>query len=112
MKTSPTQRSLKWLRDNGYEAQVVEKWNPFAKIRQDLFGWIDIVAVHPKLQGVLGVQTTTAQNANARLLKAKGNRALRAWHLCGGRLQLHGWKKVGKQWVLFVQQDLCLEEIE
>ena len=38
--TSPTQRTLKYLRDKGYTAQVVEHWNAFAKRRIDLFGVI------------------------------------------------------------------------
>lgn len=95
MKTSPTQRSLKHLRSLGYEAQVVEKWNAFAKIRQDLFGWIDIIAVHAEKPGVLGVQTTTSANLSARLEKARGNGRLIKWLLCGGRLTAHGWAKRG-----------------
>lgn len=75
---------------------MVEKWNPFAKIRQDLFGWIDIVAVG---QGhILGVQTTTAPNMSARLKKAKGNEALRKWLRGGGVLIIHGWKKIKGEW--------------
>jgi hypothetical protein len=35
---TPTARSLAHLKALGYEERVVEKWNPFAKIRQDLFG--------------------------------------------------------------------------
>jgi hypothetical protein len=35
---SPTQRSLAHLRRLGYQARVVERWNPFARVRQDLFG--------------------------------------------------------------------------
>lgn len=44
-KTSPTQRSLRYLREQGYLPAVVEKWNPHAHVRQDLFGFVDIVAV-------------------------------------------------------------------
>jgi hypothetical protein len=33
---SPTARSLQHLKALGYHAKIVEKWNPFAKIRQDL----------------------------------------------------------------------------
>lgn len=95
MKTSPTQRSLKHLRALGYEAAVVEKWNAFAKIRQDLFGWIDIIAVHAEKPGVLGVQTTTTANLQARLEKARGNGRLIKWLLAGGRLTAHGWAKRG-----------------
>jgi len=95
VRTSPTQRSLKRLREDGYIAQVVERWNSFAHIRQDLFGWIDIVAVHPERPGVLGVQTTTAANAMARLEKAQGNPALLAWLKGGSPLAIHGWAKRG-----------------
>ena len=102
-KTSPTQRSLKHLRDQGYSVQVVEKWNPFAHIRQDLFGWIDLVAVHPTL-GILGVQTTTKENLNARLEKAKGNAALLSWLLSGGKLHAHGWRKFEGHWVVDVRE--------
>ena len=111
MKTSPTQRSLKRLRESGYTCQVVEKWNPFAKIRQDLFGWIDIVAVHENY-GIAGVQTTTAKNMAARLKKAEGNHALLCW-LQGGNgahLILHGWKKTKLGWEC-VSRDVRTEDI-
>lgn len=110
--SSPTQRSLKYLREAGNEAQVVERWNAFAHIRVDLFGWIDIVAVNPQVHGILGVQTTTAANVSARALKARGNKALRAWLLAGGRLALHGWHKKKNRWVLHTERDLCLEDLE
>lgn len=97
-KISPTSRSLKLLRDSGYFAQVVERWNPHAFIRQDLFGWIDIVAVHPGVHGVLGVQTTSGSNLSARMQKAHGNAALVAWLTCGGTLQAHGWRKLKNRW--------------
>ena len=40
-KITPTQRTLKHMRERGYTCQVVEHWNPFARIRQDLYGFID-----------------------------------------------------------------------
>lgn len=97
---SPTKRSLKLLRETGHQAQVVERWNMFAKVRQDLFGWIDIVAVDPKTPGILGVQTTTTTNQAARIEKARGNGALVAWLLAGGRLTVHGWRKSKGRWVV------------
>jgi len=44
---SPTARTLKALRDGGATCQVVEHWNSFAKIRQDLFGCIDVLVLLP-----------------------------------------------------------------
>src|SRR5215475_5803217 len=35
---SPTQRSLQHLKALDYAAKVVERWNPFVKVRQDVFG--------------------------------------------------------------------------
>lgn len=96
--TSPAQRTLKLLRDTGHQAQVVERWNAFAHIRQDLFGWIDVVAVHPERRGIVGVQTTTGEHVSARLEKARGNAALLSWLLAGGRLVVHGWRKLKGRW--------------
>lgn len=90
---SPTQRTLKSLRDDGYTAEVVEKWNAFARIRQDLFGIIDIVAVKPGIAGVLGVQTTSYSNVSARIKKALENKILPIWVGAGNRFVVHGWKK-------------------
>lgn len=90
---SPTQRTLKQLRDSGYIAEVVEKWNAFARIRQDLFGVIDIVAIKDGVPGVLGVQTTSYSNVSARLKKAVANTVLPVWVGAGNRFLVHGWKK-------------------
>lgn len=98
MKTSPAQRSLKLLRDMGYEAQVVERWNQYAKVRQDLFGWVDIVATDGKGNGVVFVQTTTGDHVQARVDKARGNKALIKLVLDNCRLVVHGWRKVGGRW--------------
>ena len=42
--SSPTQRSLAMLKRLGYAACVVERWNQYAKVRQDALGFIDILA--------------------------------------------------------------------
>jgi hypothetical protein len=93
--TSPTQRSLKLLRDAGYHAAITEHWNQYARIRQDLFGFCDIVAF--KASGpVLLVQTTTQSNQSARVAKIVGNDIARAWMAGENRgIIVHGWRKVG-----------------
>lgn len=113
--TSPTQRSLKFLRDQGFPAQVVEKWNPYAKVRIDLFNFIDIVAVTPK--AIVGVQATTQQHAGQaeRLEKVRGSKVLTAWLEAGGRLAIHGWAKRGargkrKTWTV-LEREVTLEDL-
>lgn len=90
---SPTARTLRHLRGLGYTVAVVEHWNSFAGIRQDLFGWIDVVAVRPSDPGVLGIQCTTSDHAAARVAKARGNEALKSWVAAGNRLVVHGWAR-------------------
>lgn len=108
---TPTQRTLARLREFGYHAAVVEKWNPHARVRQDLFGGIDIVAVEraPTCSfsaydryasgeglGVLGIQACAAASAAARETKlrtlvAEPDGALRAWLAAGNRLEVWAW---------------------
>ena len=45
MATSPTQLTLKKWRKAGYNAAVVERYNPHAKVLQDLFGFVDVLCV-------------------------------------------------------------------
>jgi len=74
MTVSPTQRTLNLLRKEGYTAQVAEKFIVWTKRRIDLFGFIDVIALHPNKKGVLGVQTTSGSNLANRIAKAKTNR--------------------------------------
>lgn len=93
---SPTARSLKRLRELGYMVQVVERFNPGARVRQDLYSFIDILAVRPG--EILGVQACTVGDLSKRLAKIEsdGVRAKgRRWLEAGGRIEVHGWGKYG-----------------
>lgn len=102
---SPTARTLGWLREQGYLAQVVERFNPHARVRVDLFGCIDVLAV--KGTETVGVQATSGSNVSGRVQKIKTEVAdhARAW-LDGGtrRLLVVGWRQhakadeTGKRW--------------
>lgn len=92
-KVSPTQRSLKALRDAGYDAAVVEKWNPHARIRQDLFNVFDLVAITPV--GILAVQVTSGSHVAERVAKIMATPAAKRWLRAGGMIEVHGWRKAG-----------------
>lgn len=105
MASKPTERSLAHLRKEGYTVAIAEKFNYFIKIRQDLFGWIDICAIHPKKRGVVGVQTTSTPNLSARIKKATALPSLKVWLQAGNIAEFHGWAKRGargkrKLWTL------------
>lgn len=90
---TPTQRTLQALRKQGYKCAIVEKWNPHAHIRQDLFGIIDILALAPG--EVVGVQSagTSFSEHEHKLLEEKREECL-TWLEAGGKLQLWGWRKL------------------
>lgn len=96
---TPTGRSLKYLRDNGYTAEVVEKYNAFTKRRHDLFGIADIFAIND--DGVLLVQTTSGSNVSARVRKIADSEHVGAIRKAGIRIHVHGWRKSSRnRWVL------------
>lgn len=87
---SPTQRSLEHLREQGYHCEIVEKWNPWRKVRQDLWGWCDILAI--RRDEVLAVQVTSAGVA-ARIKKIQESDTVAKVREAGIRVEVHGWTK-------------------
>lgn len=87
---TPTQRSLEALREAGYLPVVVEHWNAFAKIRKDLWGWADILAI--KKGEVLAVQVTSDSNVSARIKKIQESDTIAKVREAGIRVEVHGWK--------------------
>lgn len=91
---SPTQRTLAKLRADGWTAAVTERWNAYAKIRQDLFGFVDVLAVAAG-RGALAVQCTSGPHVADRVLKIRDLPAVRAWLESPAKLEVWGWRKVG-----------------
>lgn len=89
---TPTQRTLKRLRDMGYTAAVVEHWNPHAKIRQDLFGFIDVLALGDG--EVLAVQACSGTDAAARVRKIADHPNVGAVRKAGIRIEVWAWRKL------------------
>jgi hypothetical protein len=88
---------LKFLRELGAMAEVVEKRIPRVHITKDLYGFIDILAVDD-LPGTLGVQTTTGEHQAARIAKIQSKeleKNVRKWLAAGNRISVHGWSKQG-----------------
>jgi hypothetical protein len=90
---SPTQRSLAHLKALGYAAKVVEHWNPWAKIRQDLFG-VDLLALKPG-EPVLAVQCTTGSHHAARRVKLEDGGFVDLWKGSFASLEIWSWAKQG-----------------
>jgi hypothetical protein len=90
---TPTQRSLEYLREEGYTVAIVEHWNSWARIRQDLFGFIDLLALKPN--ETLAVHVT-ASGVSARLKKIADSPMLPKVREAGWKIHVHGWRKNSK----------------
>ena len=101
-----TQFTLKRLKNTGYLAAITEHFNVHVRragggfgIRQDLFGFIDILALRGT-EPVLAVQSTSAKQMSPHLKKIREDRRENAvaWLKAGGRIELWGWKKLKNRW--------------
>jgi len=100
---TPTRRSLAHIRAGGGVPWIVEHWNQWAKIRQDLFGIIDIVVMYDgQLVGIQATSGTHHADHKDKLLSSDNSLL---WLRTGCGLELWSWSKRGargkrKLWTL------------
>ena len=97
MAYSPTQLTLRKLRKEGYTADITEHWNPWAKVRRDLFKIVDVLAVGNG--ETVAVQCTSYNNISARVHKIAEAEALPDMRDAGWRILVQGWHKKKGRWV-------------
>jgi len=90
---SPTERTLKYLRDRGYHPEVVEKWIPGARIRKDLWGFVDVLALGQDEPRLLAIQCTSASNVAARCNKIADSDLIQLVRGTGIAIYVYGWAK-------------------
>ena len=85
---------------------IVEHWNQWAHIKQDLYGFIDLVCIRPDRVGVMGVNPC-GEDASIHIRKymegwtdPKGkfhepNKCLPVWLKAGNPFFLWAWRKRG-----------------
>ncbi len=96
MAGSPTQRSLAYLREQGFECELVTHWNHFSKRRVDLLGFADILAFRIDAPEVLLVQSTDSTSHTHRRAKILASERAQKWLSCGDKhflrgIVLHSW---------------------
>ena len=97
-QVSPTQRTLAALRKMGLIVGNVERWIPRAMVRQDLFGWIDLVALDPEQKKICAVQSTGQDwTGHVRKICEEKKDMARLWLECGGIAELWAWRKVKRK---------------
>lgn len=91
-KPSPTALSIDMLWADGCQlVQKVETWNPFARVRNDLFECWDILAI--KDGETIAVQTTSRGNVSSRMRKIAEAESTPHLRKAGWVLRVHGWDK-------------------
>ena len=88
---TPTQRTLKLMRERGWIAEVTERSIPGANIRKDLWTFCDVLCIHPESGEILAVQTTSASNMAARVKKIGDCELTPIVRKCGIGIHVHGW---------------------
>ena len=78
----------------GWDAAVVERWNQWAKIRQDLYGFADLLVIRPETRGLLAVQATSGNNVAARISKISNLSMVRKWLHADLAIEVWGWRKL------------------
>ena len=114
MAASPTERTLRALRDADYLAAVVERWNPHTNTRHDLFKFADLLAVRPGT--TLAVQATSGSNLSKRIAKLHAEPNVRSCLLAGWIVQAWGWtrykQRVNGRWWRPRIVEIRLEDLE
>ena len=88
---TPTQRTIRLLKDAGYLVGTVERWAPVAGKRIDLFGIIDLLAIDSST--TLGVQST-GTSFSEHDAKLRAAETTKHWLAGDRQLVLIGWRKV------------------
>ena len=76
--------------------QIVEKWNSFARIRQDLWCF-DVLAIDNQ-GNTVAVQVTSKPNVNARIKKIEESDSLPWLRSANWTLLVEGWYKENNRW--------------
>ena len=97
-KVSNTSRTLEYIRSQGWIADKVEQFNPYAGKfgqRKDMFGFGDIIAMGEN--SIIAIQSC-GQAFSEHDKKITQDEAVAPnvlkWLQCGGRIMLIGWRKV------------------
>lgn len=85
-------RSKGELERRGYVYEKTEHWNPHAKKRKDMLGFLDAIGLKAG-EPIVGVQTTSRGNISSRLKKILAEPRAKLWLETGQRIEIHGWDK-------------------
>jgi hypothetical protein len=92
---SPTQRTIRALKDQGRVHAVVERFLAHAGphgLRQDAFGLFDVIAIDTT--SIVGIQCTSGACVPDHRRAILENEYAPLWIGAGGAIELWGWRKL------------------
>lgn len=95
------QQTRKRLEDAGYLCELVEKYNAFSRHKNDLFGFLDWIAI--KRDEVLGVQVTSLAHMSDRRKKIADHENVNTVREAGIRIELWGFYKENNRWKVKIE---------
>lgn len=94
---TPTQRARDFCKKQGWIVGKADRWNPYAKVTNDLFGFIDLIVLDGLGGGPLGVQVTSGSNHAARVTKIRAEPRHEAWLRSPARIEVWSFSKKGER---------------
>ena len=91
MPSTLTKRTLDKMRKEGYLCQVVEVFNRFAGVKNDLYGFIDVLCCGEN-GDIIGIQVTSQSNVQARIDKIRKHKNFLRVKKCMS-IKVHGWAR-------------------
>ncbi len=96
----PCERTMVWLREQGYTVEKVEHRLPRGFTTVDFMGFADILALHGQHDGVLAVQATTTPHLQDRVKKVLAEPRHKTWLACSNRIWVVGWRLAKGRWIV------------
>lgn len=84
---------MSMFRKQGFVVDKTEYWNHFAKIRKDLFGFIDLIAMKPG-EPLIAVQVTSRSMVSSRVKKILELPEHKIWLSTGCRIWVIGLPRI------------------
>jgi len=101
MPTNLNIPTRKRLTEQGYLVENVEKYNTFSRKKNDLWGFIDFLAI--KRDEVLAIQVTSKNNMSARRKKMTEHENIGKVREAGIRIELWGFYKEKNRWQVKIE---------
>ena len=89
-------KTIKLFKDRGYEVGSTEQFNFFTKTSNDLFGFIDKLAI--RANEILAIQITTDTHRSKHIRKMAEEPRSYKWLAAGGKIVLISWYKEKNRW--------------